>query len=67
MLLMKHLEHFTLLDDEHSAGRNRLSRSHANGLTCQAAFTKEISWSQNGDNRLFACFINDGELYPAFL
>ncbi len=64
---MKHLEHFAFLDDEHGAGRNRRSSSHADRLTCQAAFAKEIARCQNRDNRFFAYFINDGELYPAFL
>jgi len=67
MLLVKHLEHFTLLNDEHSAVRNRGCRPHANGLTCQTAFTKEVTRSQNGDDRLFADFIDDAELHTAFL
>jgi hypothetical protein len=66
-LLVKHLKHFTLLNVEHSARRNRGSRAHVNGLTCQTAFTKEVARSQNGNYRLFAVFINDGELHTAFL
>ena len=62
---MKHLEHFTLLNVEHCARCNRGSRPHANGLTCQTAFTKEVARFQNGDDRLFADFINDGEFYTA--
>ena len=57
---MKHLEHFTLLNNEHSAGRNRGSCPDANGLTCQAAFSKEVARRQNGDDRFFADCINDG-------
>src|SRR2546430_13655911 len=53
--------------DEHSAVRNRGCRPHANGLTCQTAFTKEVTRSQNGDDRLFADFIDDAELHTAFL
>ena len=50
MLLVQHLEHFTLLNDEHSARRNRGSGPDANGLACQAAFTKEVARCQNGDD-----------------
>jgi hypothetical protein len=60
MLLVKHFEHFILFNDEHGAGRNRASGAHAKALTCQTAFTKEVARSQNGDDRLFADFINDG-------
>src|SRR5580704_1078015 len=67
MLRVKHLEHFTRLNDEHGGRGNRGSCSHTNGLTCQRAFTKEVTRPQNGDNRLFANFINDGELHTATL
>src|SRR5271165_6996826 len=67
MLLMKHLKHFTLHNIEYCARCNRGSRRHANGLTCQTAFTKEVTRFENGDDRLFANFINDGELYTACL
>jgi hypothetical protein len=50
VLLVQHLEHFTLLNDEHSARRNRGSGPDANGLACQAAFTKEVARCQNGDD-----------------
>src|SRR5580692_11135773 len=65
MLRVKHLEHFILLNDEHGGRGNRGSCSYTNGLPCQRAFTKEVTRPQNGDNRLFANFVNDGELHPA--
>jgi len=67
MLLVKYLEHFTLLNNEHGARGNRGSRLHANRLARQTAFAKEVARSQNGDDRLFAAFTNHGELHPAFL
>jgi len=67
MLRVKHLEHFTFLNDEHSGGRNRRSCSYTNALPCQRAFAKEVTRSQNGDDGLFADFIYDGELHTASL
>ena len=67
MLRVQQLEHFALLNDEHGGRSNRRSCPHANGLSCQTAFTKEVARSQNGDDRLFTNFINDGELHTATL
>src|SRR5437016_4971884 len=67
MLFMKHLEHFALFNDEHGAGRNRGSRPHTDGLTCQTPFTKEVARSQHRDDGLFAAFTNHGEPDTAFL
>jgi hypothetical protein len=67
VLLVKHPEHFSLLNDQHGAGCNRSGRAHAKGLACQTAFAKEVAGSQNGDDSLFAGFTNHGELHAAFL
>ena len=64
---MKHLEHFALLNDQHGAGRNRGSRPHTDGLTCQTPFAKEVARSQHRDDGLFAAFTNHGEPDTAFL
>src|SRR5689334_24030303 len=64
---MEHLKHFPLLNDKHSAGRNRGSRPHTDGLTCQTPFTKKVARSQHRDDGLFAAFANHGELDAAFL
>ena len=61
MLRVKHLEHFTLLNDEQGGTSNRRSRPHANRLSCQTAFTKKVSRSQNGDDRFFPDFIDHSE------
>ena len=41
MLLMKYLEHFTLLNVEHRARGNRSGRPHANGLTARQPSPKK--------------------------
>src|SRR5579864_3742140 len=64
---MKHFEHRGFVNDEHSAWSNRGCSSHANSLPRHAAFSEEVTRSQNGNDRLFASFTNDGELYTAFL
>src|SRR5208283_5498552 len=65
MLLMKHLEHFRFLNLEYSGRPNRASRPHAYGLSSQRTFPKEVPRFQNGDDCLFADFINDRELHTA--
>src|SRR5271169_137520 len=67
MLRVKYLEHFSFLNDEHSGGRNRGSCSNTNRLTCQTAFTKEITRCQDSHDRLFADFINDGQFHTPAL
>src|SRR5690349_18335090 len=64
---MKHLEHLALLNDKHGAVCDRGSRPHADGLTCQTPFTKEVARSQHRDDGLFAAFTNHGESDTAFL
>jgi hypothetical protein len=67
MLLVKDLEHFAFLNDQHGGRGNRGRGAHPNGLTCQTAFAKEVARFQDGDDRLFADFIYDGEFYTAGL
>jgi hypothetical protein len=51
----------------YSTRRDRGSRPDANRVTFQTALTKKVARSENGDDRLFADFIDYGELHTAFL
>src|SRR6266404_1094874 len=67
MLVMKHLCHFILVNDEHCARRDRQSISHTKRLTCKAPLAKEVAGSQNCDDGLFASCTQRGNLHRAFL
>ena len=49
------------------AGQGILRNYGRNNNSPATPFTKEVARFQNGDDRLFADFINDGELYTACL
>lgn len=67
MLLVKHFEHLTLLNDEDRGGRYGGRGSHADRLPSQTTLTKEVAGPQNGHDRLFADLIDDGEFHTAVL
>src|ERR1700686_2071089 len=67
MLLVKHLEHLSFFNDQHSAGRSCRSRPDANGLTRQTAFAKKIPRSQDRHDGFLTNFIKNGQLHTALL
>ena len=59
--------HLGFFDHERGGWRNGGGRTDPNRLTRQTSFTNEIPRPQDGHDRLFARFIDDGEPYSAFL
>ena len=67
MFRVEDANHLGFFNDQRGAWRNGGRRSNPNRLTRQASFSKEIPGAQDGHNRLFAGFIDDGEPYATFL
>src|SRR5580700_3550696 len=62
---MNCLHHRFLVHPQYFAIRHRSCGSHANHLTCQRAFAKEITFLQYADGRFLAFFGYDGESHFA--
>ena len=60
-------KHLAFLDDEHSRGRNRGCRRHADGLAREATFPKKITRPQNRYNGFLPGLIHYSKLHTAFL
>src|ERR1700730_15099453 len=67
MFSMQHANHLVFFNNEQSRGCNRARCPYSYRLTCHAPLTKKVTWPQNGDNRLFANFIDNSEFYSARL
>src|SRR5258707_5045685 len=67
MLLVQHVQHFLLVDDEHRAKRSGCSIPHAKRLTRQTTLAKEVAGPQNCHDRLFATRTKRGNLHAARL
>src|SRR5258708_20577385 len=67
MLLVQHVQHFLLVDDEHRAKRSGCSIPHAKRLTRQTTLAKEVARPQNCHDRLFATRTKRGNLHAARL
>jgi len=59
--------HLGFFDHERGGRRNSGRRTNPNRLTGEASFANEIPRAQDGHDRLFARFIDDGEPYSTFL
>src|SRR5260370_24067874 len=67
VLAVQRIHHRFLVDPQNLAIRHRRRRSHAQGLTCQSTFAKEVSVRQHADARFSAGLGDDGELHFALL
>src|SRR6266851_8074956 len=67
VFLLEHAQHLALLNSKYGARRHRSSCRHADSLTRKACLTKEVALPQNCEDRFFALFGGDRELYSAFL
>ena len=59
--------HLGFFDDQGGGRSDGGRRSDLSRLAGEASLAKEIPRSQNGHDRLFAGFVDDGELYSACL
>ena len=67
MFCVEDANHLIPVNDECLRWRNRDSRPHSLGLTCQAPLTEKITRSEDRHDRLFARLIDDAELYTPLL
>jgi len=67
MLRVEHANHLPFLNAEHGRRSDGGRSRHADGLASEASFAKKIAWAKDCYNGLFASFIDDSELYAAFL
>ena len=67
MFGVKDTNHLGFFDYERGGWRNGGRRTNPNRLTGEASFANEIPRPQDGHDRLFARFIDDGEPYSTFL
>src|SRR5258708_4304833 len=67
VFLLEHAQHLSLLNSKYGARRHRSSCRHADSLARKACLTKEVARRQNCEDRFFALFGGDRELYSAFL
>ena len=67
MFGVKDTNHLGFFDYERGGWRNGGRRTNPNRLTSEASFANEIPRPQDGHDRLFARFIDDGESYSTFL
>ena len=67
MFAVKDTNHLGFFDHEHGGWHNSCRRTDPNRLTGEASFTNEIPRPQDGHDRLFAGFIDNGKPYSTFL
>ena len=67
MFGMEDANHLGFFDHERGGWRDGGRRTDSNRLTGEASFANEITRPQDGDDRLLARFIDDGEPYSTFL